>query len=253
MDQLGRVLVEVEGLQVHLVEVEGSAVHPASLFPSKPNSRGNPAKGSAMSASETKQRSRRGQPCPVCNNTSKGCSVNKDGLHFCRGRPADPLLWQSCGQADGNPDFHLWRRTDDPRVYKNNGDPLGPIPRTKPPARTAEAKDRTDWDQTNRELVGNLTVEMRTSLANNLGIPLRAFDHFPGLGFCPKDPVGTCWTWPEVDAQGRIVGIQRRYFDGHKRCMSRSHRGLVLPSPRPGGSGTISWSRGQAIPGLSRR
>jgi hypothetical protein len=40
---------------------------------------------------------------------------------------------------------------------------------------------------------------------------------------------GQCWTMPERDGRERITGINRRYEDGEKRCMSGSRRGLYVP------------------------
>jgi hypothetical protein len=40
---------------------------------------------------------------------------------------------------------------------------------------------------------------------------------------------GQCWTLPERDGRDRIVGINRRYPSGEKRCMAGSRRGLYVP------------------------
>jgi hypothetical protein len=36
-----------------------------------------------------------------------------------------------------------------------------------------------------------------------------------------------CWTWPERDGDGQIIGIGTRGLDGEKRCLRGSSRGLI--------------------------
>ena len=36
-----------------------------------------------------------------------------------------------------------------------------------------------------------------------------------------------CYTFPEVNAEGQVVGIVRRFLDGKKKAMPGSKRGLV--------------------------
>jgi hypothetical protein len=64
-------------------------------------------------------------------------------------------------------------------------------------------------------------------LAGALGLPRLALAALPLIGF---DPAGGCWTFPEVSAAGRVVGIVRRYRDGSKRAMAGSARGLTVPA-----------------------
>ena len=73
------------------------------------------------------------------------------------------------------------------------------------------------------------------TLADNLGVSVSALvdlqvgwwsDHRGG-----KDqPVSPCWTFPERTAAGTVVGLVRRFHDGSKRQLSRTKRGLTLPS-----------------------
>jgi hypothetical protein len=50
------------------------------------------------------------------------------------------------------------------------------------------------------------------------------------IGFDPDDYHGPCWTFPEVDYQGQVIGISRRYRDDSKRQMPGGNRGLTLPN-----------------------
>src|SRR5262249_59529123 len=41
---------------------------------------------------------------------------------------------------------------------------------------------------------------------------------------------GSCWTLPEWDGRGRLIGVMRRYGDGRRPMATRgSKRGLTLP------------------------
>ncbi len=80
-----------------------------------------------------------------------------------------------------------------------------------------------------------LTPELLQELAKLLGLPVSALQRF-GVGWRPYDErpvpygtaVGSCWTIPEHDGRGRIVGISRRYRNGEKRHLPGGRRGLIL-------------------------
>jgi hypothetical protein len=72
-----------------------------------------------------------------------------------------------------------------------------------------------------------LTPELRAELAETLGLPESALAVIP-VGF-HRDTHGECWTFREVDATGRIVGISRRYRYGTKKRMHGGNQGLVVP------------------------
>lgn len=85
----------------------------------------------------------------------------------------------------------------------------------------------------------------RSGLAGMLGLPESVFDQFPGIGarlgrsdeHPEGHPNGACWTFPERDAAGRIVGVALRFKDGTKRVETGSARGLSVPAgwaERPG-------------------
>jgi hypothetical protein len=78
-----------------------------------------------------------------------------------------------------------------------------------------------------------LTPHLRRELAELLGLPEAALLTLPQLGYSAADG-GGCWTFPETDGAGRLVGITRRYRDGTKKALSGSRRGLTVP---------VGWER----------
>jgi len=71
-----------------------------------------------------------------------------------------------------------------------------------------------------------LTPELRGELADGLGVPVEVLGLI-GVGWCES---GQCWTFPEVNAEGMIIGINRRFRDGTKKTFPGHRRGLVVPS-----------------------
>jgi hypothetical protein len=73
-----------------------------------------------------------------------------------------------------------------------------------------------------------LSAERQSQLAQNLGLPETVIAG-QGIGFLSSDSLGACWTFPECNGKGEIVGIGRRFVDGSKMAMAGGHRGLFLP------------------------
>jgi putative DNA primase/helicase len=156
-------------------------------------------------------------PCPVCQTGTKGCSALADGLHWCRGEPADPGRWKCVKR--GEP-FCSYRAVDDDRNLRN-GHTRPPVPpTTKPAADLRAAAER---------YARYLTPDRRAELAASLGLQVAALDALPLLGFNPAAN-GACFTFPEVDSAGTVVGLNRRYPDGSKRMLAGGRRGLTIPS-----------------------
>ncbi len=163
-----------------------------------------------MKVSDITTRFNAGNPCPVCGTGSKGCSVTADGLHFCRGEPADPPAWidVSKGEPD-NAGFRHFRRAED-RHHR-------PDPR-------ATFTPPTDWAGKAERFVAALTEALGKELAELLTLPLAALLALR-VGWD-----GGAWTFPECDGTGRTVGIARRFRDGKKKMQAGSNRGLTLPA-----------------------
>ncbi len=160
-------------------------------------------------------------PCPVCGTGSKGCSVTDDELQSCRGEPTDPTTWKLLKSGDV---FNCYRRLED-RWRRDSGHTNG---------KSTSSKPAKDWPAEAAKFAANLTDAARGELARELGLPLAALEAFPLLGWHTEEE---CWTFPEHDAGGRIIGITRRGRDGAKRMMPGGHRGLYIPAgwqDRPG-------------------
>ncbi len=74
-----------------------------------------------------------------------------------------------------------------------------------------------------------------------LGRPADALAALPLLGF-HNDSNGAYYAFPQTDAAGVVVGLNRRYADGTKKMLPGGKRGRTLPAgwreragPRPGG------------------
>jgi hypothetical protein len=71
-------------------------------------------------------------------------------------------------------------------------------------------------------------------LAEAIGLPVEVLAALPLLG---AGPGGRYWTLPECDADGAVVGVNRRFPDGSKKLMAGGKRGLTLAEgwrERPG-------------------
>jgi hypothetical protein len=156
-------------------------------------------------------RASRSHPCPVCGGDHK-CSATPDGLILC-GRADGPVAGFAHLGPARDPTWHLYR--PDGEVA-----PVRVMPaagrRTTPPPNLAHKAE---------ELAAHLTPERAADLAHRLGLPVEVFARVPLLGF---DPAEGCWTFPEHDPAGFVVGLVRRFPDGAKRSTTGSHRGLTL-------------------------
>ena len=66
---------------------------------------------------------------------------------------------------------------------------------------------------------------MVVRLARDLGVAAWALDDLR-VGYLFGPPA--YWTFPELSPSGHVVGINRRFADGAKRCMKGSRRGLTF-------------------------
>lgn len=183
------------------------------------------------------------KPCEICSGDHK-CSCGADGLLVC-GRPPSPEQvpgYVHLGRANGDPQFSLYRREDDPMLRQVSKYPaVGKRSRTGPTtnghAKSEGSRTGVGWEARYRELTGNLSPTLRLELAHALGLPETALNCL-NIGFtdCAPHknergrPLGACWTFPEVDAAGRVIGIICRYGDGTKRAWPGGKRGLTIPS-----------------------
>ncbi|MGL6097037.1 MAG: hypothetical protein ACRC7O_14735, partial [Fimbriiglobus sp.] len=96
----------------------------------------------------------------------------------------------------------------------------------------------------------DLTPELQADLAGRLGLPVAALDALPLVGFLgtveagtvegdDELPAGPCYTFPEIDARGRVTGLNRRFADGRKKLIYGHHRGLTVPAGWAGRPGPV--------------
>lgn len=150
-------------------------------------------------------------PCPVCNGTHK-CSVGNAGLIVC-GRTSDPAEgFRHLGPSKKDSQFHLYRRADEVAVDR-------PKPRKT---------ITVNWPAVASRCARAMTTAASNDLAAELGLPEDAAGIL-AVGFDAKDKSGPCWTFPERDGQGKVVGVNRRFRDGTKRASPGSARGLSIP------------------------
>ncbi len=95
-------------------------------------------------------------------------------------------------------------------------------------------KPPSDWPARAADFVKGLSPERRHDLAEALGLPEAALAALPLLGhsargFHPDRFAEPCWTFPEVDAAGAVIGINCRYRDGAKMRMAGGESGLTVP------------------------
>ena len=152
-------------------------------------------------------------PCPVCSGDHK-CSVDEAG-HFIicgRSRGVAPGFLDF-GPAQGDPQYNLYRsrtrRADSVVAAASTGRSAGPDP-------------ATDWGRLALGYEQELTPGVAKDLASILGLPLEVILRL-GIGYIERE---ACWTFSERDADGKVVGINRRYRDGSKRMMKGGSRGL---------------------------
>lgn len=153
-------------------------------------------------------------PCPICAKPD-WCLIAPDGsAAICARIESD----KRCGEAGW-----LHRLTE-------------PAPRlpSKPKAKAMPAKN---WPDEANAFAANLDDSRRAKLATTLKLPPEALAVLPLLGFHPTDSAGVCFTFPECDETGTVIGLNRRFDDGSKRMLPGGKRGLTLPDgwrDRPG-------------------
>jgi hypothetical protein len=175
----------------------------------------------------------RTHPCELCGGKD-GCSRGADGLLFCRRKSGPIDGYGYMGQSKGDEQFALYRRADDSVLQPAAGPGRHPAP-PRAPAR--------DLGPEAERYAKALTPELRAELAADLGLPEAALAALPLLGYRVGDG-GGCWTFPEVDGAGRLVGISRRYRDGAKKALHGGRRGLTVPLGWDQGDGPVLLPEG---------
>lgn len=170
--------------------------------------------------------------CPVCDGDHK-CAVGTDGVILCGRRQGEALGFRYLGQSKADSQWGLYRHEDNPLL---NAPALRP-------SSNGRSRQATDWTALAEELAQDLTPEKRRELADALGVPEAALTMLQ-IGWTAQgphkvdgDPIGPCWTFPELDGKGRVIGIGCRYQNGTKKAWQGGSRGLTVPTgwlERPG-------------------
>ncbi|HNO80534.1 MAG TPA: hypothetical protein PKN33_21000 [Phycisphaerae bacterium] len=127
------------------------------------------------------------------------------------------------------------------REYQN-GHARRSVPRAKPAQPDGAPKNKVtpEWLKDNYpRLTANLDDERRAALTAQLQLPGSALEAMP-IGWWPdrqwwnpesrqNEGKPGCWTFPEFDAQGRIIGLGLRWPTGKKGQLAGGRRGLNIP------------------------
>ncbi|MFC1782020.1 hypothetical protein ACFL02_00355 [Planctomycetota bacterium] len=155
------------------------------------------------------KRVNRQNPCPVCGK-SDWCLISEDGrAAIC------PRVESNKRAGEGG---YLHRLTDT-------------MNRPRRPYRVSIKSDKLQdltklarQYQTEAEKTSKIEV-----LAKNLGLSSESLRRL-GVGWYERE---SCWVWPLSNAQGRIVGLNRRFANGQKQIIASHKTGLYLPNNLP--------------------
>ncbi|MGL6073422.1 MAG: hypothetical protein ACRC8S_04580 [Fimbriiglobus sp.] len=156
----------------------------------------------------------RERPCPACGHPD-WCLIADDG-NACICQRVEQGSRKRCGDAGW---LHVLVESSQPHQGSSSKAQNTP----------------GSWEFQAKRFAENLTPEKRAKLATLLGLPSDGLDSLPLVGMNPGDKGFT--SWPEFDALGNVIGINRRFKSGDKKAMPKSKRGLTLPTgwqDRPG-------------------
>jgi hypothetical protein len=156
--------------------------------------------------------------------------------------------------SDKDPQFGVFRGTDDPvlksrdegrrREWEDRRRRLSSnVNGTVHHGQNGTAA-RLDVEVQAEALARNLTPQLRAELAATLRLPERVLTQLRHVGYSPTGYHAgyydqPCYTFPEVDDQGRLVGVGCRYPDGKKKAMPGTERGLTVPEGWDTGEGPV--------------
>lgn len=155
----------------------------------------------------------RNNHCPVCDGTDN-CCISDDGDAAWCGRQSEGSIRTNAGGQhlhilrDGSVRADWWAHPSHAEGRKTA-------------EASAPAKPPVDYSQ----LVKADTEEakyQREALAELLGVSCEALEDI-GVGY--NDIGGNCWTFPERNERGDVIGINRRFETGEKRAIG--NRGLT--------------------------
>jgi len=161
-------------------------------------------------------------PCPVCEGVD-GCAAGADGFLLCRRRKGEQPGFVFLGQAAGEPQWAQYRRADDTTLDERNGHAKGRSVFDLRGTGSGGGERVISWADRARDFASKICERGRTKLAVALGLPVTCLDALQiGVN---TDESGAHWTFPEMDGQGQVIGILRRYEDGDKMTMADGNAG----------------------------
>jgi AAA domain len=161
------------------------------------------------------------RPCPVCSGTTSNCTIVDDGFIMCRKRTGEQPGFVFMGTPRDDKQWGEYRRVGDPVLEEKDRQWREAHPQSNT---NGKAEKPIDWSGLAKRFQADLTPELRQTLATELGVPVESLALL-GAGWKKGEQ---CWTFPERDAAGQIIGINRRYRDGAKMLMKDGKRGLYI-------------------------
>ncbi len=164
-----------------------------------------------MPSKESLQRVSRKTPCPVCGKPD-WCLAAQDGSAAICARIDEGSI-KCCGDAGW---LHILR--------KDRHRPQRWRPYTRRISTSDDKAKPKGFEGLARQYQGQLTVERLEELSTLLGVTVESLKQL-GIGFD-----GQAYTFPMSDFQGRIIGVRRRFPNGHKISKTGSKTGLFVPA-----------------------
>lgn len=161
----------------------------------------------------------RRNPCPVCDGPDN-CTVSDDGCVVWCGR----ISHGSVGQNNGGQFLHRLRDSHRQEPAAHYEHPPHRRKRESSQHEIERSGTVADWQhQTDLTLLHPRLDDKRRELADKLGVSVAALERLT-VGWSDRYD---CWTIPERDATGQIVGLSRRYPSGRKTQWPGGQRGLT--------------------------
>ena len=168
------------------------------------------------------RRVRKGKACPVCEADS-WCVVSDDGtVAMCMRVKSDKPKELKSGEIG-----YIHRLVDAPTVKK----PF--VRKPAPPKMTDTQRHMILAPRCRSWFVKR--GDNRERLAAELGVAAWALDEIR-VGWNEEDK---CWTFPEMNHRGQIVGVSRRFLDGSKFSIAGFGRGMTYSDNWRDGDATI--------------
>lgn len=155
----------------------------------------------------------RNKPCPVCDKPDN-CKVSPDGSAAWCGRISEG----SVRQNNGGQFLHILRDRRDAIDWRRRN----PKSKVEP---SPKSKSSKDWERVAHAAFCHPNAgAKRCELGVLLGVDVTPLERL-SVGWVGH-PNTSYWSFPERDATGRIIGINRRFRDGKKRNLGP--RGLTF-------------------------